>query len=682
MPYAWPMIFLLAACIAHPTIVDKSDSGAGDGASDADGDGFGADDCDDADGSVNPDAIEICNGLDDDCDGVIDEDLQTTTFSDADGDGFGDATTPHDACEGAEGRVTNNEDCDDLNADVSPAGTEVCNEFDDNCDGAIDEGVTNAFYADADADAYGDAAGIVSACSMPEGYVADDTDCDDANATANPAGSEVCDLADNDCDGAVDEGVTRIWYVDLDGDSFGVPDSVQDACAQPTGYAASADDCDDADASINPDAIEVCDGVDQDCDTMVDDGFDSDGDTTPDCADEERCDGFDNDGDGLVDEADAVDATTWAIDYDGDGFGSGRYTITQCDAPSGYVANTEDCDDTDASINPGAAESCNGADDDCDGAADDGLTVSTWYIDRDGDLYGDAATALTDCAAPVGYVVADGDCDDLDNTVHPAASESCNGLDDDCDGTTDNGLGVTTWYADADSDTFGNASVSTSDCAAPAGYVATDGDCDDSDASVQVCTSCLDVLDAGSSVGDGVYSIDPCGTGAADYYCDMTTDGGGWTVAGWQASNGTQPLGVSDWGTVGSGDWSTDLACVPYDEIMVSNETYALRYRDTYSASTFSETAGEFTIGASTDAFVQGWYGPGTLTMACVNFNATYGAPAYGCDNDWAGGQQGHVTDYAGEFCSGGRLDSSWAWSTGTGCLYRGDAYTWSWALR
>lgn len=97
-------------------------------------------------------------------------------------------------------------------------------------------------------------------------------DCDDGDAEINPAATEVCDEADNDCDGFIDEGVTDTFYFDDDGDTYGDPDDSQEACSVPSGYVENDDDCDDGDAAINPAATEVCDGVDNDCDGAVDEG--------------------------------------------------------------------------------------------------------------------------------------------------------------------------------------------------------------------------------------------------------------------------------------------------------------------------------------------------------------------------------------------------------------------------
>ena len=104
---------------------------------------------------------------------------------DSDGDGFSE-------CEG---------DCDDFNSAINPGATEVCDGIDNNCDGTIDEGVTTAFYADADGDGFGDASDTVEDCTAPTGYVTDNTDCDDTNATIYPGAPELCDGLDNDCDG-------------------------------------------------------------------------------------------------------------------------------------------------------------------------------------------------------------------------------------------------------------------------------------------------------------------------------------------------------------------------------------------------------------------------------------------------------------------------------------------------
>ncbi|MEA3325288.1 MAG: putative metal-binding motif-containing protein, partial [Euryarchaeota archaeon] len=123
---------------------------------------------------------------------VTPEDVMTTYYGDADGDGYGDPENTTDAYSAPTGYVTDNTDCDDTNADVNPGATEVCNGIDDNCDGQIDEGVMTTYYGDADGDGYGDPENATEACSAPDGYVTDNTDCDDTNADVNPGATEVC----------------------------------------------------------------------------------------------------------------------------------------------------------------------------------------------------------------------------------------------------------------------------------------------------------------------------------------------------------------------------------------------------------------------------------------------------------------------------------------------------------
>lgn len=146
-----------------------------------------------------------------------------------------------------------------------------------------------------------------------------------------------------------------------------------------------------------------------------------------------------------------------------------------------------DCDDGDADVHPGAREACGGGDENCDGTIDgsgaDG--ESSWFPDSDGDDHGDKSGAVDACGAPVNYVASSDDCDDGDLGVHPGAVETCNGVDDDCDGNRDEAgaTGETTWYADADKDGHGDAEASQSACDAPLGYVASADDCDDTDSS-------------------------------------------------------------------------------------------------------------------------------------------------------------------------------------------------------
>ncbi|MCB9761450.1 MAG: putative metal-binding motif-containing protein [Alphaproteobacteria bacterium] len=407
---------------------------------DEDGDGFpAADDCDDNDAAINPGASEVCDGLDNNCDGLTDEGVTTTFYADTDADGYGDDGAAVEGCAADDGYVGVGGDCDDTDPAYNPGASETdCADPNDyNCDGSVG-------YADNDGDGY-------AACE----------ECDDSEAAVNPGAVEVCDEVDNNCDGTVDEGVTTTFYQDADGDGHGDPDFTTEACEQPVGYAATATDCDDADAAINPDAAEVCNGIDDDCDALVDDEDDS---------------------------LDTSSASTWYGDGDGDGYGDADDARLACTQPSGTVSDDTDCDDDDGAVNPGATEVCNGIDDDCDALTDDDdgdvdlSTGSDWYTDGDGDGYGDAASSTVACDQPAGTSSDDSDCDDADASVNPGASEVCNSVDDDCSGTVDdNPTDGTTFYADDDCDDFGDPNDSVVACDQPAGYVTDDTDCDDAE---------------------------------------------------------------------------------------------------------------------------------------------------------------------------------------------------------
>ena len=229
---------------------------------DADGDGYqdadcGGEDCDDTNSLVNPAATEVCNEVDDDCDGDVDEELATTVwYPDADGDGYGDATDPGtESCLVLADHVDNDLDCDDTDAAVNPDAIEYCDLIDNDCDGVIDEDDAAdalTFYEDADGDGFGNLGSTTLACDQPDGYVTDTTDCDDTNAAINPDATEVCNGADDDCDGTVDEADAAdasTWYADVDGDGYGDPTVSQVACDQPPDFVLNDQDCEPADAN-------------------------------------------------------------------------------------------------------------------------------------------------------------------------------------------------------------------------------------------------------------------------------------------------------------------------------------------------------------------------------------------------------------------------------------------------
>ncbi len=434
---------------------------------DADGDGYvstelGGDDCDDDDATVNPGASELCDGVDNDCDGDTDEDDATdaaTWYADSDGDGYGDASDDTAACTQPSDYVADDSDCDDANAAVNPGATELTDDgVDNDCDGY------EQCYEDADDDGYRpDTTSTVASADLDcdDSGEADSSaaagDCDDAADAINPAATEVCDGLDNDCDGDTDEADATdasTWYIDYDGDGYGSTSYTSAACTQPSGYVSDDSDCDDSSADAHPGGTEICDGMDNDCD-------------------------------GTVDEDDATDAATWYADTDGDGYGDAASTSVACDQPSGHVEDSTDCDDADANQFPGATEWCNAEDDDCDGSVDedDAADATTWYIDADADGYGSSAYTMDACTQPSGYVADATDCDDADSGAYPGATELCDGTDNDCDGTVDedDAADATTWYADLDGDGYGDAASSTVACDQPSAHVDNSTDCDDDD---------------------------------------------------------------------------------------------------------------------------------------------------------------------------------------------------------
>ena len=184
---------------------------------DADQDGYyaeggqcGQTDCNDNNAAINPGATEICNGVDDNCNGSTDEGVQSIFYQDADGDAYGNALITIEACSAPSGYVSDSTDCNDDNNAINPGATEVCNGVDDNCNQGIDEGgvcSTNSYYCDSDLDTYTSATPtgtcdtfecVPSECTTTQG-----DDCNDSNSAINPGATEICgNQVDEDCNGS------------------------------------------------------------------------------------------------------------------------------------------------------------------------------------------------------------------------------------------------------------------------------------------------------------------------------------------------------------------------------------------------------------------------------------------------------------------------------------------------
>ncbi|MFH4965434.1 MopE-related protein [Gaetbulibacter sp. M235] len=330
-------------------------------------------DCNDSDPNVNPEAIEILdNGKDDDCNPAT---LDSSADTDDDGDG----------------QTENEGDCDDTDPTINTNAIEICDGKDNNCDGQIDEGVTNTYYADSDSDGYGNPGLTKQACSKPIGYVSDNTDCDDTNA-------------------AIHAPIT--YYVDADNDGYGSTTTI-DLCetSAPIGYSDNNTDCDDTNAAIHSPITYYVDADE--------DGFGST--TTADFCVNSAPLGYSDNNTDCDDTNAAIHAPiTYYVDADGDGFGS-TTTANLCEtsAPVGYSDNKTDCDDTNADIH----------------------SPIIYYVDADNDGFGSSTEVLLcESTSPSGYSENNMDCDDADPNINTNAIEICDGKDNNCDGLIDKGF--------------------------------------------------------------------------------------------------------------------------------------------------------------------------------------------------------------------------------------------------
>lgn len=589
---------------------------------DGDGDGFGngeisilscsasdgfvpnGNDCDDTEATVFPGATELCDGLDNDCNEIVDDGNDLIVYQDADGDGFGTPGVMSSACTAGDDYVENYLDCNDQNNTINPDADEICDNLDNNCDGLIDNEALDApeWYQDADGDGYGNNDETINACLIQFGYASEGNDCDDQNPELHPFATEICDQIDQDCDGLVDEGTNNTFFEDADGDGFGNFFVYIETCTPTAGYVSNGQDCNDTNADVMPNALEYCNGYDDNCD-------------------------------GMVDENTAVDVQTWYADVDGDGFGDDAVPTEACSAPPFYVGTVGDCDDGRPNVNPDAAETCTTAyDDDCNGGNNDDGAIGclVYFEDIDGDGYGQDASSQCTCVPegdfqtladgdcddalvtvnpgmlenctttyddncntdlneegaagcsyfyqdydgdeygtsdrvcmcdPVGDYEAliDGDCDDLNALYSPDATEVCDvaDIDENCDGVADgaDAVGAQEWFLDGDLDGYGNPNNSSTQCDAPTGFIATDGDCADTIATInpgeqETCFT-LDDDDCSGT------NNDPGSIGCSDFFLDSDSDGYG-------LANDTQCLCNAEvpYSSVISGDCDDSVASI------------------------------------------------------------------------------------------------------------------------
>ena len=419
-------------------------------------------DCDDNNVDIHPDADEYCNEVDDNCNGIINEETAVdanTYYYDGDADGYGILENTTKACILPNRYSAVFGDCNDSNPSQRPSINEYCNDIDDDCDGLIDELFeednespvldSTFFYPDEDLDGFGLMTDVPSIESCPEdiaegsGFTTNNTDCDDGDPLSNPMADEDCSEIDRNCDGRDILGAMNptIWYIDIDRDNFGDPNVYFESCHPPFGFIADNTDCNDLDATVYPNAPELCTGRLEDCNYS--------GDFILEPIDEEDMNVFIEETQDIEDgfltgySVDIQKIPILEYDDDGDGYVECSLDINPAmwyssqrqieDISGNYVSGIkggDDCDDTDNVVYADAPEICNGKYDNCASITEFGTEIvpddeydddGDGYVECDilidlADWYNSQKPLFDEEGTQISGVIGGGDC--IDDNIH------------------------------------------------------------------------------------------------------------------------------------------------------------------------------------------------------------------------------------------------------------------------